>query len=73
MSRESHVSPGVLSHQDAQVARGLGRRVGQQRLDRLQLGEDFHHRTVQKFALLGQNQAARVAMEQRHLEIGLKR
>ena len=51
----------------------LGRRVGEQRLRRLQLAHHFGDGAVEQFALLGQHEAAGVAMEERDLEILLER
>ena len=45
----------------------------QQRLGHRQLGEHLADRAVQRFALLGQDQTARVTMEQRHLQRFLQR
>ena len=39
---------------------------GQHRLGHGELGEDLARRAVEQIALLGQDQAARMAMEQRH-------
>ena len=46
---------------------------GQQRLRHRQLGEHVAHRAVEALALLGQDQAAGVAMEQRDLQVLLQR
>ena len=47
--------------------------LGQQRLGDRQLGEHLAHGAVQRLALLGQDQAAGVAVEQRHLQRLLER
>ena len=56
-----------------QFTRGLRRRIGKQRFRRLQLCEDVRDGAVQKFALLGQNEAARVTVKEGHFEIGFER
>jgi len=38
-----------------------------------QLGEDLAHRAIERLALLGQHQAARMTMEQRRIEALLER
>lgn len=58
---------------DAQGARRLFPAVCQPGLDRLQLHEHFARGAVQHLALFGEQQAARVAVEERHLEIMLQR
>ena len=58
---------------DAQLARRLVLRIHQARLRRGQLGEDVMRGAVEHFALLGENEAARMAMEQRHIESVFKR
>ena len=58
---------------DAQLARRLRGRVGEQRLGRVQLVDDLGGRAVQHLALLGQHEPARVAMEQRDLQLSLQR
>ena len=47
--------------------------LGQQRLGHRQLGEHLARGAVQQLALLGQDQAAGVAVEQRHAEAFLER
>ena len=47
--------------------------IGEFGAGRFQLHEHFMRRAVQEFALFGQDQAARVAVEQRHVEVALQR
>ena len=58
---------------DAQIARRLGGGVGQQRLGGRELVHDLARRAEQHLALLGQHEAARVAVEQRDLQLLLQR
>ena len=58
---------------DAQLAGGLRRRVRQQSLGRLQLVDDVRDRAVQKLALLGEHQAARVAVKEYDPQVALER
>jgi hypothetical protein len=53
---------------DLQPSVGRSRLSGEQRLGHGQLGEDLAHRAVQRLALLGQDQAARMPVEQRDLQ-----
>ena len=53
---------------DLQLAGRLVAALRQQRLGHRQLGENLAHRLVQAFALLRQDQAARVTVEQWHLQ-----
>ena len=57
----------------AQFAVRLFAAVDQAAADRLQLEHDVLHRAEQQFALFGQDQAARVAVEQRRAEILFER
>ena len=58
---------------DLQIAGRLGGGVGQQRLGGRELVHDLAGGAEQHLALLGQHQAARVAVEQRDLELLLQR
>ena len=58
---------------DPQHAGGAIFGLGQPRLDRLQLHQHVMRRAEQHLALLGQHEAARVAMKQRHADIMLQR
>src|SRR5262249_16149142 len=58
---------------DLELALGLVLALGQLRPRHRQLGEDLMSRAVEQLALLGQDQAAGVAVEQRDLEALLER
>jgi hypothetical protein len=57
---------------DAQLAGWFRRRVGEQRLGRVQLVDHVRGRAVQQLALLGEHKTTRVPMEQRHLQVALE-
>jgi hypothetical protein len=58
---------------DAQIARRLGGRVGEERLGGRELAHDLARRAEQHLPLLGEHETARVAVEERNLQLLLQR
>ena len=71
--RRQPIGADAVGRGDAQLAMRLLAAVGEPRLDRVELHRHFAHGAQQKLALFGQDQAARMAVEERHREVLLQR
>ena len=72
-ARREPVGAETEGRRDPEFAGRLLAAVDQPAAHRVELEDDVPHRAEQHFALFGEDQAARVAMEQRRAEVGFER